>query len=137
MRIFPMALLPNVLLTLSSEVFLSVRIPCKVHQRFGSCNRYCVTKFTIYLILILFFDCVFRLQMTHDRQNERPAAQSSVAINYDVILEHIGEIGKYSMLTFVPVCLVALFPGLVFMSSIFTTAIPNYRYHIVIYNLLS
>lgn len=48
--------------------------------------------------------------------------------NYDDILEHLGQMGKYQLSTFLWICLPALFPGIVVMSYTFTGGIPNYRY---------
>ena len=47
--------------------------------------------------------------------------------NYDDILEHIGQMGKYELYTFLWLCLPVLFPGIIVMSYTFTGAIPNYR----------
>lgn len=49
------------------------------------------------------------------------------AFNYDDILEHVGQLGKYQLRTFLLLCLPAFFPGIVVMSYTFTGAVPNYR----------
>lgn len=49
------------------------------------------------------------------------------AFNYDDILEHVGQLGKYQLHTFLLLCLPAFFPGIVVMSYTFTGAVPNYR----------
>lgn len=47
--------------------------------------------------------------------------------NYDDVLKHIGQMGKYQRYTFLLLCLPALFPGIIVMSYTFTGGIPNYR----------
>jgi hypothetical protein len=49
------------------------------------------------------------------------------AFNYDDILEHVGQLGRYQLRTFLWLCLPAFFPGIVVMSYTFTGAVPNYR----------
>ncbi len=49
------------------------------------------------------------------------------AFNYDDILEHVGQLGKYQLRTFLLLCLPAFFPGIVVMSYTFTGAVPDYR----------
>jgi len=50
------------------------------------------------------------------------------AFNYDDILEHTGQMGKFQrricLLLFIP----ALFPDLAILSNIFTGAIPDYKW---------
>ena len=49
------------------------------------------------------------------------------AFNYDDILEHTGQMGKFQrricLLLFIP----AFFPGVAIMSNTFTGAIPDYK----------
>lgn len=49
------------------------------------------------------------------------------AFDYDDILEHLGQMGKYQFRSFLWLCLPAIFPGFVTMSYIFTGDIPEYR----------
>ena len=47
--------------------------------------------------------------------------------NYDDILEHIGQIGKFQLRICLLLCIPAFTPGMVVMSYTFTGAIPHYR----------
>lgn len=47
--------------------------------------------------------------------------------NYDDILDHLGQMGKFQLHTFLWLCLPALFPGIIVMSFTFTGGIPDYR----------
>ena len=54
--------------------------------------------------------------------------------NYDDILEqHLGQLGKFQLRSFLLLCIPALFPGLIAMSYTFTGAVPNYRYNYIPY----
>ena len=69
--------------------------------------------------------------MSFNPSEEEPDSQDVVpegeAFNYDDILEHTGQMGKYQrricLLLFIP----ALFPDLAILSNIFTGAIPDYK----------
>ena len=50
------------------------------------------------------------------------------AFDYDVILEHIGGLGKFQLVTCLWLLVPALFSAVVVMSYSFTGAIPQYRY---------
>lgn len=50
------------------------------------------------------------------------------AFNYDIILDYIGQMGKYQFHTFLWLCLPAIFPGCIIMSYTFTGGMPDYRY---------
>ena len=50
------------------------------------------------------------------------------AFNYDDILKHLGQIGKFQLQTVLWLCLPALFPAFVTMSLTFTGGVPDYRY---------
>lgn len=47
--------------------------------------------------------------------------------DYDEILNHLGQLGKYQLYTFLWLCVPAFFPGIVVMSYTFTGGVPNYR----------
>ena len=47
--------------------------------------------------------------------------------NYDDILEHLGQLGKFQLRSFLWLCIPALFPAFVVMSLNFTGGVPNYR----------
>ena len=64
---------------------------------------------------------------TDSRQKESIDSREEEAFNYDDILEHVGQIGKYQLHTFLWLCLPAFFPGIIVMSYTFTGAVPNYR----------
>ena len=49
--------------------------------------------------------------------------------NYDDILEHIGQLGKYQLLIFMLLLIPAFFPGIVVMSYSFVGGVPDYRYY--------
>jgi len=55
------------------------------------------------------------------------------AFNFDDILEHIGQMGKFQLRTCLLLCIPAFFPGMVVMSYNFTGHLPQYRYNISIY----
>jgi len=69
--------------------------------------------------------------MSFNPSEEEPDSQDVVpegeAFNYDDILEHTGQMGKFQrricLLLFIP----ALFPDLAILSNIFTGAIPDYK----------
>lgn len=48
--------------------------------------------------------------------------------DYDDILNHLGQMGKYQLHTVLWLCLASLFPGIVVMSYTFTGGVPYYRY---------
>ena len=54
--------------------------------------------------------------------------QEQEPFNYDDILDHIGQFGRYQLRSFIPLCFPAFFFGIVIMSTPFTAAIPLYRY---------
>ena len=47
--------------------------------------------------------------------------------DYDEIMEHIGQLGRFQLRHFLFLCFPALFPRIVVMSHTFTGAIPKYR----------
>ncbi|XP_046458204.1 organic cation transporter protein-like [Daphnia pulex] len=47
--------------------------------------------------------------------------------NYDDILKHLGQLGKFQLRAFLWLCLPAIFPGLITMSLTFTGGVPDYR----------
>ncbi|XP_046647945.1 organic cation transporter protein-like [Daphnia pulicaria] len=49
------------------------------------------------------------------------------AFNYDDILEHLGQLGKFQLRTVLWLCVPALFPAFVTMSLTFTGGVPDYR----------
>lgn len=49
------------------------------------------------------------------------------AFNYDDILEHLGQKGKFQLHAFLWLCIPMFFPGIVVMSYNFTGGIPDYR----------
>ncbi|EFX66627.1 hypothetical protein DAPPUDRAFT_64502 [Daphnia pulex] len=49
--------------------------------------------------------------------------------NYDDILKHLGQLGKFQLRAFLWLCLPAIFPGLITMSLTFTGGVPDYRYN--------
>ena len=53
--------------------------------------------------------------------------ESGQPFNYDDILVHIGEIGKFQLRTALLLCFPAFFPGIVTMSYQFIGAVPEYR----------
>ena len=52
---------------------------------------------------------------------------NALNVNYDEILTHIGQIGRYSLLTFLPLCFAFLFPGAIVQSYNFIGGVPKYR----------
>lgn len=53
--------------------------------------------------------------------------RKKTVVNYDEILEKLGQMGKFQLRTFLWLCLPAFFPGIVIMSYTFTGGTPNYR----------
>lgn len=51
------------------------------------------------------------------------------AFNYDDILEHLGQLGKYQLCSFLWLCLPAIFPAFIAMSLSFTSGVPDYRWN--------
>jgi hypothetical protein len=51
--------------------------------------------------------------------------------NYDDILKHLGQLGKFQLRAFLWLCLPAIFPGLITMSLTFTGGVPDYRYNTI------
>ena len=64
--------------------------------------------------------------MEEDKDAGRSDAQGE-AFNYDDILEHLGQMGRFQMRNFLWLCLPAIFPGFITMSLSFTGGVPNYR----------
>lgn len=67
-----------------------------------------------------------REDSTSDR-NSDVKLDKGETFNYDDILEHLGQMGKYQLFTFLWLCVPAIFPGTVVMSYTFTGGIPSYR----------
>jgi hypothetical protein len=71
-----------------------------------------------------------------ERKDEKPKEKEEdldlegEAFNYDDILKHLGQIGKFQLRTVLWLCLPALFPAFVTMSLTFTGGVPDYRYTI-------
>ena len=61
------------------------------------------------------------------KKDDDGVAAQGEPFNYDDILEHLGQIGKFQLRSFLWLCLPAIFPGFVTMSLIFTGGVPNYR----------
>ena len=53
------------------------------------------------------------------------------AFDYDVILDHIGQLGKFQLMTCLWLLVPAMFSALVIMSYSFTGAKPQFRYGMV------
>jgi len=54
---------------------------------------------------------------------------SNSAFNYDEILEnHLGQLGKFQLRSFLWLCLPAMFHGSTILSYIFVGGVPLYRY---------
>jgi len=53
--------------------------------------------------------------------------QKGEAFNYDDILNHIGQMGKFQLRSYLLLCFPCLFFGPVIMSYLFIGAIPRYR----------
>ena len=49
------------------------------------------------------------------------------AFNYDDILKHLGQLGKFQLRIVLLLCTPALFPAFVTMSLTFTGGVPDYR----------
>ena len=58
--------------------------------------------------------------------NDPPKVEDE-AFNYDIILDHIGQLGKFQLNTSLWLFVPALLSGLVLMSHSFTGAIPPFR----------
>ena len=50
-------------------------------------------------------------------------------VDYDTILEHTGQMGKFQLRICLLLFFPAFFPGIAVMSYDFTGAIPRYRFH--------
>ena len=48
-------------------------------------------------------------------------------LNYDEILEHLGQLGKYQLWSYLWLCLPMLFPSIIVMSYSFIGGVPEYR----------
>lgn len=68
-----------------------------------------------------------REDSTSDTKSDGESLGKYEAFNYDEILEHIGQLGKFQWHTFLWLCLPAFFPGIIVMSYTFTGGIPAYR----------
>lgn len=53
--------------------------------------------------------------------------QSRRQINFDDILEELGEMGTYQIFVYILVCIPVLFSGANSLSYVFTVGIPEYR----------
>ena len=62
------------------------------------------------------------------KKDDGGVAAQGEPFNYDDILEHLGQIGKFQLRSFLWLCLPAIFPGFVTMSLIFIEGVPNYRF---------
>lgn len=47
--------------------------------------------------------------------------------NYDDILDHVGQLGRYQLRIFLLLCLPISFPSVIIMSYSFIGGVPNYR----------
>lgn len=66
---------------------------------------------------------------TRDSSSNNGTVSTSNAFNYDEILEnHLGQLGKFQLRSFLLLCLPAIFHGSTIMSYIFTGGVPLYRY---------
>lgn len=65
--------------------------------------------------------------LTSKNKSNVESTETSEAFNYDDILEHLGQMGKFQLRTFLLLCLPAFFPGIVIMSYTFTGGVPKYR----------
>jgi OCT family organic cation transporter-like MFS transporter 4/5 len=63
-----------------------------------------------------------------EKEKEEGGNLEGEAFNYDDILKHLGQIGKFQLQTVLWLCLPALFPAFVTMSLTFTGGVPDYRY---------
>lgn len=66
------------------------------------------------------------ITIKEDKKSDVEIGKGEV-FNYDDILEHLGQMGKFQFRTFLWLCVPAFFPGIVVMSYNFTGGIPNYR----------
>ena len=55
-------------------------------------------------------------------------SKSEEPFDYDAILEHVGQIGKFQLVTCITLCYPAIFTSTIVMSYAFTGFIPEYRY---------
>jgi len=58
-------------------------------------------------------------------------------LNYDEILEHLGQLGKYQLRAYVLLCFPILFPSIIIMSYSFIGGVPNYRYFITLIEFIN
>ena len=66
--------------------------------------------------------------MKDEKEKKEEGNLEGEAFNYDDILKHLGQIGKFQLQTVLWLCLPALFPAFVTMSLTFTGGVPDYRY---------
>ena len=58
---------------------------------------------------------------------KNPTKIDDETFNYDIILDHIGQMGKFQKTTCLVLLFTSIFPGFVVMSNSFTNAIPQFR----------
>lgn len=51
-------------------------------------------------------------------------------MDFDMVLEEIGEFGRYQKTNYMLICLPVLFAAANSLSYVFTAGIPDYRYYI-------
>ena len=62
-----------------------------------------------------------------ETKTEKTNKETDADLNYDEILEHLGQLGKYQLRTYVLLCFPILFPSIIIMSYSFIGGVPNYR----------
>ena len=64
-----------------------------------------------------------------DESEEKASSSAKVVepFNYDQILEHVGQLGKYQLWSYLWLCLPMLFPSIIVMSYSFIGGVPEYR----------
>jgi len=63
-----------------------------------------------------------------DESEEKKSIEKVVEpFNYDEILEHVGQLGKYQLWSYLWLCLPMLFPSIIVMSYSFIGGVPEYR----------
>jgi len=60
-------------------------------------------------------------------RNNSTAKQSETTFSYDEVLEHIGQLGRYQLCTFLVLLLPCFFFGLTILSYTFVGGMPQYR----------
>lgn len=70
-------------------------------------------------------------------KTNKPEQLQKNSIDFDDVLEELGELGRFQIFTYILVCLPVFFAGANSLSYVFTAGVPKYRFEIFYQALLT